>query len=112
MTARINTLRCNGCGDALEPLCAKVCPGNLLYRDGSHKCAIRDPRDCWDCSACIKECPRQAIEMYLPVQIGGRGSTLKAKTEKGRITWVLKKPNGNKEIFKITTDNWQLVTGN
>lgn len=103
MTVRIDRSRCNGCGKMKEPGCAAVCPGDLLYRDSSHKCAIRDPRECWDCAACVKECPRQAIEMYLPVQIGGRGSTLKARTGKDKIIWRLTKPDGSEEIFEIYT---------
>lgn len=80
-----------------------VCPGDLLFMDEFGKCNIREPRDCWDCAGCIKECPRQAIEMYLPVQIGGRGSTLKARMERGCITWILVKPDGTKEKFEIIT---------
>ncbi|MFA5882064.1 MAG: 4Fe-4S binding protein [Eubacteriales bacterium] len=105
MTVRIDSLRCSGCGREKEPRCVTVCPGNLLYKDSSNKCVIRDPEDCWDCAACVKECPRQAIEMFLPVQIGGRGSTLQAKTEKGRITWLLTKPDGREEVFEIQTQN-------
>lgn len=105
MAVRINRLLCNGCGKAGEPRCAAVCPGDLLYRDDSGKCAVRDARDCWDCASCVKECPRQAIEMFLPVQIGGRGSTLRAKTEGDRIIWQLTKPNGTVEIFEIRTKN-------
>lgn len=103
MTVRINPLRCNGCGRAAEPGCVLVCPGDLLYKDSANKCAIREPRDCWDCAACLKECPKQAIEMYLPVQIGGRGSTLQAKRRKNGINWLLTKPDGTEETFEIIT---------
>jgi len=105
MSVRINKLSCNGCGDMVEPRCVRVCPGDLLYKDMSGQCNIREPRDCWDCAACVKECPRQAIEMFLPVQIGGRGSTLQAKTGPGRIIWQLTKPDGTREIFEIVTQN-------
>jgi len=102
MTVRIDRTLCNGCGKAREPRCAAVCPVDLLYRDSSNRCAIRDLRDCWDCAACIKECPRQAIEMYLPVQLGGRGSTLRAGMTGDRIIWKLTGPNGKTETFEIT----------
>jgi len=101
MSVRINRSLCTGCGDTDEPGCAVVCPGDLLYKDTLNKCDIRDQRDCWDCAACVKECPRQAIEMFLPVQIGGRGSTLTARSGKGRITWKLTKPDGRQEVFEI-----------
>lgn len=105
MTVRIDQSLCNGCGQAKEPKCMMVCPGDLFIRDGRGKSSLRDAGDCWDCSACIKECPKQAIEMYLPVQIGGRGSTLKAQTKKDRLIWLLTKPNGTKETFEIRTRN-------
>lgn len=105
MTIRINCSLCNGCGNSKEPLCVRVCPGDLLYKNSQNKCEIRDARDCWDCAACVKECPRQAIEMYLPVHLGGRGATLKAKTDGGKINWILTKPDGSKEIFEIVTRN-------
>lgn len=82
-----------------------VCPGDLLFRDDTGRCALRDFRECWDCAACVKECPRQAIEMFLPVQTGGRGSTLRARTVKGCITWLLTKPDGSTEEYQIHVRN-------
>ncbi|MDT3699847.1 MAG: ferredoxin family protein [Thermincola sp.] len=102
MTVRIDAPKCNGCGNAAEPLCVRVCPGDLLYRDQAlNRCAIRDPRDCWDCAACLKECPRQAIEMTLPVQVGGSGSSLRAHLLKDRIIWTLTRKDGTEEKFEI-----------
>ncbi|WP_026486064.1 4Fe-4S dicluster domain-containing protein [Caldanaerobius polysaccharolyticus] len=101
MAIRIDRQLCNGCGKMQEPLCVRICPGDLLYKDSGGKAAIRDIRDCWDCAACLKECPRQAIEMYLPAQIGGRGSTLKAKKDKEKIIWTLKTVEGTQEVIEI-----------
>ncbi|BAF58421.1 MAG: 4Fe-4S binding protein [Pelotomaculum sp.] len=109
MAVRVNRSLCNGCGDMAEPMCVAVCPGDLLYRDESNRCAVRDWRDCWDCAACVKECPRQAIEMFLPVQIGGRGSTLTARSGRGRITWKLTRPDGKEEIFEIINQTFNEV---
>ncbi|ADG83091.1 4Fe-4S ferredoxin [Thermincola ferriacetica] len=103
MPVKVDKNLCNGCGNATEPRCVRVCPGDLLFKDSANRCAVRDPRDCWDCAACIKECPRQALEMYLPVQIGGRGATLKAKSEQGVLSWFLTKPDGTTETFIIKT---------
>lgn len=101
MSIRIDKSICNGCGNAKEPCCVRICPGDLLFKDKDGKAEIRDVRDCWDCAACVKECPRQAIEMYLPAQIGGRGSTLKAKKERDRIVWTVKRPDGVEEIIEV-----------
>lgn len=96
MSVKINKSICTGCG-----LCIRICPGDLLFRDVDGKAEIYDARNCWDCASCVKECPKQAIEMYLPVQIGGRGSTLKARKYKNKTVWELKKPDGKIEIFEI-----------
>lgn len=103
MSIRIDQDKCNGCGTRREGRCALVCPGDLLYKDDNNRCNIRDARDCWDCASCLKECPRQAIEMFLPVQIGGRGSTLTARQQKGKVIWKLTKTDGTVEIFDIVT---------
>ena len=55
MSIAIEKHKCVGCG-----LCTEVCPGNLLQMCNG-KAAIRDVRDCWGCTACVKECPQKAI---------------------------------------------------
>jgi len=103
VTVRIDSQKCNGCGSLDEPFCVLVCPGDLLYRDMvENRCVIRDARDCWDCAACLKECPRQAIEMILPVQVGGCGATLTAHTLPDRIVWTLKRNDGQEQVFEIS----------
>ena len=101
MTIRINKNICNGCGSAKESRCARICPGNLLYKNQDNKAEIRDRKECWDCAACVKECPRQAIEMYLPAGIGGRGSTLKAKNFGEEIVWTLTMLDGSVEEIEV-----------
>lgn len=105
MSVDIDRKLCNGCGSRAEGRCMTVCPGDLLYKDNTNHCRVRDPRDCWDCAACIKECPRQAIYMKLPVQIGSRGALLKARTQKGKLVWTLINPEGETEIFEIITQS-------
>ena len=105
MTVRIEGTRCNGCGKMKEPRCVAVCPGDLLYKDDTGKCTLRDPKDCWDCAACLKECPHQAIEMFLSVQVGGRGSTLTAQTKRDMVMWQLRRFDGKQETFKIRVRN-------
>ena len=104
MSVKINNDLCNGCGRSKEARCVRICPGNLLYRSADNKAKIREKKDCWDCAACLKECPREAIELYLPAEVGGRGSTLKAKKKKDRIIWTLKKVDGTEEKFKIVNN--------
>ena len=84
MSIFIDETMCNGCGGRKESMCERICPGNLLYRKENGKADIRDQDSCWVCAACVKACPRQAIEMSLPLQIGGNGASLKAKVRKGK----------------------------
>lgn len=104
MTVRINRELCNGCGNCTESRCMRICPGDLLAKDAENKAFIREKKDCWDCAACVKECPRQAIAMHLPVQVGGRGSTLQAKKDKNKIIWTLKTAEGKEEVFTIEAE--------
>lgn len=101
MSVRINKQQCNGCNGTKESLCERICPQNLLFRSGGAQAQVRDPRDCWDCAACVKECPQQAIEMYLPVVVGGRGATLQAKKHHSSILWMLKRPNSAQDTFEV-----------
>ncbi|MGM0471677.1 MAG: 4Fe-4S dicluster domain-containing protein [Bacillota bacterium] len=101
MSVKINQAICNGCPDCEESRCVKVCPGNLLYRTADNETAIRDRADCWGCAACVKECPRQAISMYLPVEIGGRGSTLTVKDNGDKMVWILKQIDGTVQRVSV-----------
>ena len=51
MSVRILQNKCVGCGK-----CLSVCPGNLLKKGEDGKVHIRNIRDCWGCTACLKEC--------------------------------------------------------
>ena len=61
---------CNRCGTADEPMCVRDCPGDLMLIKPNNKAAIIDNRECWDCAACVKVCPTQAIHMQLPAEPG------------------------------------------
>jgi adenylylsulfate reductase subunit B len=101
MAVQIISGRCNECSQAKEPACVRLCPGDLFYRDKDGHVKLRDKRDCWDCAACVKSCPREAVEMYLPVQMGGRGATLTARTSGKKLIWRCSWPKGNSEEFAV-----------
>ena len=104
MSVRIDENLCNGCNGAAETLCVRICPGDLLRIGSNKKSYIRNPKDCWDCASCIKACPREAIMMYLPAQIGGNGSTLRAKYDRDKMVWTLSRPHCEDEIFEVETE--------
>jgi adenylylsulfate reductase subunit B len=99
MAVNIINGRCNRCCQAKEPVCVYLCPGDLFYLDEAGHIKLRDQRDCWDCAACVKSCPQEAIVMYLPVQMGGRGATLTARTSGRKLVWQCTWPSGKKEEF-------------
>ncbi|MCW3491262.1 4Fe-4S dicluster domain-containing protein [Dethiobacter alkaliphilus] len=89
MTVQIDGTVCDGCPHAKEAPCMRVCPGDLLTKNSNGKAAIAIPEDCWDCAACVKECPRGAISLFLPTEAGGRGSTLVGRKKTDGVQWTL-----------------------
>lgn len=96
MSITIDPQRCSGCGK-----CLQVCPGSLLDKDQNNKAYNRYPRDCWGCTACLKECGVGAIRYYLGGDIGGMGTTLHTKRENHLMHWVIEKPDGEKQVITI-----------
>ena len=100
---------CNGCGyPQSETPCNMACPGDLVFMQpsGSNgKAQITCNADCWDCAACIKICPQEAIEIRLPFEITGKENSLKARAYKDKTIWTIKDENGKKEIFETTARN-------
>jgi adenylylsulfate reductase subunit B len=96
MSIKIDEKKCISCDR-----CTHVCPGNLIYLDSNKKAKICDPKECWDCAACIKECPVQAIKMYLFPEVGGSGGTLQVIEEEHIMTWQIKDKGIVKEEIKI-----------
>lgn len=96
MSIRIRKELCTGCG-----ACTRVCPGRLLKTGESGLAEIPEPRDCWGCTACVKECRFGALEYYLGEDIGGQGTTLKVTQEPHEIQWIFTKPNGKQQVITI-----------
>jgi adenylylsulfate reductase, subunit B len=104
MTVKVNLELCNACSEFDEPLCVKYCPGDLMAIDNdTGKAYIRNPEECWDCMACVKACPYQALETSLPYQLANYKATLKPRVYKDKIVWKLRDINGVEEVFDIPT---------
>lgn len=50
-----------------------------LKKGEDGKVHIRNIRDCWGCTACLKECHTGAILYFLGADMGGMGSMLSVK---------------------------------
>jgi len=55
----------------------------------SGKATVRDPAECWDCFACVKACPRNALWIELPFQISEARNRLMARLTRKHIVWTL-----------------------
>ena len=77
-----------------------VCPGNLLFLQ-QRKAVIRDSRDCWGCTACVKACPRAAIFYTLEASLGGAGGRLYAEDSRDTLTWVLRLADGEEQRIAV-----------
>ena len=83
MSIRIQKSKCAGCGRCIE-----ACPGNLIKKDKENKAFIRQVRDCWGCTSCIKECRHDAIRFFLGADVGGRGASMVVSEKPDISTWT------------------------
>lgn len=98
MSIKINSQKCTGCGK-----CCSICPGSLLYKDDTGKAVNRFPKDCWGCTACVKECSFGAIKYFLGADMGGRGTTLYTKIEGDLLHWIFTKPDGDEQVITVNS---------
>lgn len=97
----IDKEKCSGCGR-----CEEICPGDLMEIDETTNSAFcRATRDCWDCMACVKECPTGAIETRIPYQLGYYPARLIPKKKEKEIEWTLIDIHGNVEKMTVETHN-------
>lgn len=94
MAVYIDTALCSGCPDLPESPCEAVCPGDLIYRKRG-KAVLREVSDCWDCLACVKECPYQALSVSLPFQISESRQRMFACIKDDLIHWKVVDMNGH-----------------
>jgi len=94
MSVYIDTDLCTGCPDHGESPCEEVCPGDLFFRkDG--KAVLREDPDCWDCLACVKACPHQALTVSLPFQISESRQRMFASIKDNLIHWKVVDVSGH-----------------
>ncbi len=96
MSVMIDRAKCIGCGR-----CTDACPGNLLILSEDGKARIREVRDCWGCTACMKNCPVSAISFFLGADIGGNGSHMSVKRDGFLYKWTVKLPDGTDKIIDV-----------
>lgn len=101
--------KCDGCGK-----CVDICPSDIMHLTSSifsgRKAYNIEPSYCWECYACVKECPQHAIDMrgyadFAPMD--HKLTVLRDKKEQ-LIHWKIKYRNNakNEFTFPIRTTPW------
>ncbi len=98
--------RCDGCGH-----CVDICPSDIMHIDETYRRAVNiEPNFCWECYACVKACPQNAIDVrgYADFAPLGHSVRVRREEEKGTISWKIKFRDGREKNFvsPITTKPW------
>ena len=98
--------KCDGCGH-----CVDICPSDIMHIDKTYRRAVNiEPNMCWECYACVKACPQNAIDVrgYADFAPLGHSVRVLREEEKGTISWKIKFRNGHEKNFvsPITTQPW------
>ena len=98
--------RCDGGGD-----CVDICPSDIMHIDTTHRRAYNiEPSMCWECYACVKACPQNAIDVrgYADFAPLGHSVRVLREPEKGIISWKIKFRDGREKNFEspIRTTPW------
>jgi adenylylsulfate reductase subunit B len=77
-----------------------------LDLDGSEtghalKAFNQEPEQCWECYACVKGCPQQAIAVRPYADIVPLGSSVDPLRGTDSITWTIKFRNGTEKRFEF-----------
>jgi len=98
--------RCDGCGH-----CVDICPSDIMHIDETYRRAINiEPNFCWECYACVKACPQDAIDVRGYSDFAPLGHSVRVLREeaKGVISWKIKFRDGREKNFEspIRTTPW------
>ena len=97
---------CDGCG-----YCVDICPSDIMHIDSTTRRAYNiEPNMCWECYACVKACPQNAIDCRGYADFAPLGHSVRVLREeaKSTISWKIKFRNGTEKEFvsPIRTTPW------
>jgi len=85
-----------------------ICPHDLMLldTDGSRtghamKAFNREPEQCWECYACVKICPQNAIEVRHYADVVPLGASVQPVRGTDSIEWTIEFRNGTIKRFKF-----------
>ena len=104
----VRTDQCDGCEGRIDTPCVDICPHDLmaLDEDGSgtghaKRAWNREPEQCWECYACVKVCPRHAVEVRHYADVVPLGASVQPLRGAQSITWTIRFRNGNTKRFEF-----------
>ncbi|MCH7854568.1 MAG: adenylyl-sulfate reductase subunit beta [Proteobacteria bacterium] len=97
---------CDGCGE-----CVDICPSDIMHIDPTTRRAFNiEPNFCWECYACVKACPQNAIDVrgYSDFAPLGHSVRVIRDEEKSTIAWKIIFRDGREKNFEspIRTTPW------
>ena len=108
MPTFVRTNKCDGCEGQDKAACMTICPHDLmaLDMDGSAtghamKAYNQEPEQCWECYACVKICPQNAIEVRHYADVVPLGASVQPLRGTDSIVWTIKFRNGTMKRFKF-----------
>ena len=102
---------CDGCGH-----CVDICPSDIMHIDTTYRRAYNiEPNMCWECYACVKACPQNAIDVRGYADFAPLGHSVRVLREekKGVVSWKVKFRDGREKNFvsPIRTTPWGSIKG-
>lgn len=100
--------KCTSCSDQNNVACVQICPHDLmrLYPEACdtgfpNKAYNQEPEQCWECYACVKACPHNAIEVRHYADVVPMGGSVIPQHDKLRIQWSIQFRNGVVKEFEF-----------
>ncbi len=98
--------KCDGCGE-----CVDICPSDIMHIDSTYRRAYNiEPNFCWECYACVKACPQNAIDVRGYAEFAPMGHSVRVLREeaKNTISWKIIFRDGREKNFEspIRTTAW------
>ncbi len=108
MPTFVRTEKCDGCEGQEKTACMHICPHDLMLldKDGSlsghaMKAFNQEPEQCWECYACVKVCPQQAIEVRHYADVVPLGASVQPLRGSDSIIWTIEFRNGTVKQFEF-----------
>ncbi len=108
MPTFVRTDLCDGCQSRDKSVCMDICPHDLMLldKDGTltghpMKAFNQEPEQCWECYACVKACPQNAIECRHYADVVPLGGSVQPVLGTDSILWNIKFRNGTLKRFKF-----------